>query len=117
MWKHKYGEFQNKQVEDAKRFIRKQIYFLILCVDPDTKDEYINVDVVAAFDGILRKISGLNSILFYPPELVRVISLLEAALIEYKTSQFDSVEDFKCSTYRKLVLDAGNEVLKIGEVK
>lgn len=111
MWKHKYGEFQENQVEDTKRFIRKQIYFLLLCVDPETKDEYKEIDVAVAFDGILRKISGLNSILFYPSELVKVISLLEAALLEYKSS------DFQFGVYRKLILDAGNEVLKIKEVE
>ena len=42
-----------------------------------------------------------------PPELVSVISLLQAALTEYLSPTFE----FK--KYRKLLLDSGAEVLKI----
>ena len=111
MWKHKYGEFDPTQVEDAKKYIRKQIYFLLLYVDPNTKDEYPNVNVESAFNNILTKISGMNELLFYPAEIVVVLSLLEQALTEFKNP------DFSFSVYRKLILDAGNEVLKIKEVK
>lgn len=111
MWKHKYGEFQDNQISQTKQYIRKQIYFLLLCVDPETKDEYPNIDVAVAFDGLLRKLGGLNEVLFCPPELVKVIALLEAALIEFNNP------DFQFGIYRKLVLDAGSEVLKIKEVE
>ena len=111
MWKHKYGEFDPTQVEDAKKYIRKQIYFLLLYVDPNTKDEYPNVNVESAFNNILTKISGMNELLFYPAEIVVVLSLLEQALNEFKNP------NFSFSVYRKLILDAGNEVLKIKEVK
>lgn len=111
MWKHKYGEFEDSQIEATKKYIRKQIYFLLLCVDPNTKDEYLNVNVESAFNNILVKVSGLNDILFYPSELVLIISLLQSALNEYMSPNFDFMK------YRKLILDAGNEVLKIQEVK
>lgn len=107
---YKYGEFSSNQIADTKKYIRKRIFFLLLIVDPDTRDEYKHVNVREAFDNELRKIGGLNSILNEPPELVRVISLLEAALIELNS------EDFTYSKYRKLILDAGNEVTKIEEV-
>lgn len=108
---HKYGEFTDKQIESNITYIRKQIYYLLLCVDPKTKDDYINVDIPKAFDSLLIKLGGLNSVLFEPPEMVTVISLLEAALCEYNNPEF------KYSIYRKLILDAGNEVLKIKEVE
>lgn len=111
MWQHKYGEFNPNQVEETKKYMRKQIYFLLLYVDKNTKDEYPNVNVESAFNNILTKLSGLNELLFYPPELVVVLSLLEQALAEFKNP------DFNFSIYRKLILDAGNEVLKIKEVK
>ena len=111
MWKHKYGEFNYNQVEEAKKYMRKQIYFLLLYVDPDTKDEYPNVNVESAFNNVLVKLSGMNELLFYPTELVTVLSLLEQALTEYTSP------NFSFGTYRKLILDAGNEVLKIKEVK
>lgn len=110
MWTYKYGEFEDNQIKKTKEAIRKQIYFLLLIVDPNTKAEYSNIDVDQAFEGLQNKLAGLNELLLYPPELVKIMSLLEAAWLEYHK------EDFKFSIYRKLVLDAGSEVLKIKEV-
>lgn len=111
MWSYKYGNFSDEQMENVKIKMQKQIYFLLLYVDKNTMNQYKNVDVKLAFANIFNWFDGLNSLLNEPPELVKVISLLESALIEY------SSEDFKFSRYRKLLLDAGNEVLKIKEVK
>ena len=49
----------------------------------------------------------MNEVLYEPPELVSVISLLQAALTEYLSPTFE----FK--KYRKLLLDSGAEILKI----
>lgn len=108
---YKYGEFTSNQIAETKQYMRKRIFFLLLICDPEKQQEYENVNVSEAFDCELRKLAGLNSILFCPPELVRVMALLEAALIEW------SNPDFNWLKYRKLVLDAGNEVLKIKEVE
>lgn len=110
MWRYKYGEFDDNQIAATKKQMRKQIYFLLLCVDPETREEYTNIDVNKAFDSLLRKFGGLNEILLFPPELVKVISLLESALIEYNS------DSFSFAVYRKLILDAGSEVLNIKEV-
>lgn len=108
---YKYGDFSSNQIANTKEYIRKRIFFLMLLAEPNQpENKYSNIDINDAFDCELRKLGGLNSILFEPPELVRVISLLEAALIEYNSENFDWLK------YRKLVLDAGNEVLKIKEV-
>jgi len=107
---YKYGKFSSNQIRETKQSIRKSIFFLLLIVDPKTKVEYTNVDVMAAFDNLLHKLGGMNSILLEPPEMVSVISLLEAALIEYSSPTFE------WQTYRKLILDAGSEVLKVKEV-
>lgn len=107
---HKYGKFSECQISEIKQALRKQIFFLILYVDPDTKEEYSNVNVDNAFVHLLYKLGGLNSILCEPPELVTVISLLEAARIEY------GKENFNYRIYRKLILDSGAEILKIEEV-
>lgn len=108
---YKYGEFSTNQIAQTKEYMRKRIFFLLLIVDPSTRQDYKNVNVQEAFDCELRKLGGLNNILFQPPELVRIIALLEAALIEFSSPEFDWYK------YRKLVLDAGNEVLKIKEVE
>lgn len=111
MWSYKYGDFSDNQVKDTKEYMRKQIFFLLLYVDEKTKDNYKKVNVTDAFENILTWFGGLNSLLDYPQELVRVMSLLEAAKEHY------TCEDFDFAKYRKLVLDAGAEVMKIKEVK
>ena len=107
---HKYGQFSESQVHGAKEFIRKRIYFLLLIVDPDTKNNYSEVDVLAAFDGVLTDVAGLNDLLGCPVELVSILSKLNAAKLEYQR------EDFRWKRYRKLILDSGNEVMKLKEV-
>lgn len=107
---HKYGEFSEKQIQSTKQSIRKQIFFLLLIVDPNTKDDYKNIDVNAAYDGFLSKLGGLNTLLREPPELVEVMSLLQSAWAEYNSP------DFTFAKYRRLVLSAGSEIQKIKEV-
>lgn len=107
--KTKYGNYSSTQINSTKNSIRKSIFFLLLYVDPKTKDEYPDIDVEEAFLNLQYKLDGLNSLLFQPPELVQTMCLLEAALKEYKSECFD----FKC--YRKLILDAGSEIMKVGD--
>lgn len=115
IFKYKYGQYSSDQISATKQIIRKQIYFLLLYVDPKTKDRYINTDVIKAFNCIQTKLGGLNSLLREQPVLVNVMSLLEAALIEYqKFNDTDSEKNlFDFNKYRKLILDAGNEILKL----
>ena len=104
---YKYGEFSEKQLSDSAYDLRKNIYFLLLLVDRNTKDQYEGVDVDKAFADLFRKLSGLNELLSYPKELVTVNALLEAAMTEYHNPEF------QWGVYRKLILDAGNEVIKV----
>ncbi len=108
--KYKYGDFSQTQIALTKERMRKQIYFLLLIVDEKTAHEFENVDVNEAFEGILAAFGGLNDLLGQPPELVQIMSLLNAAYIEYKS------EPFNWNSYRSLILDAGSAVLKIKEV-
>lgn len=106
---HKYGEFTTKQINAEVDRLRKSIFFLLLCVDKETRDSYQHISVPLVFRNLLYRIGGLNDVLFQPVELVTVISLLQAAFNEYTSSHFN----FKL--YRKLILDAGTEILKIKE--
>ena len=108
--KHLYGEFSQNQIEQAKKSLRKSIFFLLVCVDKRTAPTDVEIDVNKCFNGLLLKIGGMNKLLMEPPELVTVMSLLQAAMIEYNSSEFD----FKI--YKKLILDAGAEVDKLKEV-
>ena len=111
---HLYGEFTQGQIKNTKSSLRKSIFFLLVCVDKRTSQEIIEecgeIDVNKNFEGLLLKLGGMNQLLMEPPELVTVMSLLQAAMIEYNNPNFN----FK--TYRKLILDAGSEVDKLKEV-
>ena len=108
--KYTYGEFSKDQLGEVKQKMRKQIFFLLLIVDPSTSEEYKNVDVVGAFKNVLYMFGGLNDLLGYQREFVDVMSLLNAAFLELQS------DTFNWQTYRKLILDAGNAVLAIKEV-
>ena len=103
-----YGHFDDEQMENYKVKLHKELFWLLIYKDPKTRDEYLNIDFNKYFDGLMRRIDGLNKLLFYPVEIVSIMSLLEAALIESKKVDFDY------QAYRKLVLDAHSLVDKIG---
>lgn len=107
---HRYGEFTQEQIAETKEKMRKQIFFLLLIADPVNAEEYKNVDIHEAFQNILSEFGGLNDLLNYPQELVDILSLINAARLEYDSSHYT------WKIYRKLILDAGNKVLKIKEV-
>lgn len=109
--KYSYGDFTENQIKGTKEKMRKQIFFLLLIVDPKTSPDYKNVDIQDAFQNVLITFGGLNDLLNYPQEFVDVMSLLNAAFLEYKK------DIFNWNMYRKLILDAGNAVLKIKEVE
>ena len=105
----KYGTYSSTQIHSTKVSIRKSIFFLLLYVDPATSGEYPDINVADAFSNLQYRLNGLNSILQEPPEIIETMSLLEAALNEYKSDNFN----FK--RYRKLVLDAGSRIMSMEE--
>ena len=108
---HKYGTFKNSQIEDYKVKMQKKIFWLIIYTDENTRNEYKNVDVKNYQTNIMRQLSGLNSLLSYPTDIVEILSVLESAMLLLDDDTFD----FKM--YRKLILDAGAMVkrMKVGE--
>ncbi len=108
---YEYGNFSTNQIAETKHLLQKKIFFLLLIVDPQTREEYDVVNVPEAFDEILRMLSGFNALLNYPVEIVEISCKLKAALEEYSKG---IVFDFRA--YRRLILSAGKEVEKIKEV-
>ena len=104
MVNHKYGEFADMQISEIKQILRKRIFFLLLVAE--TPEEYPEIELTTAHTSLMWKISGLNELLGEPVALVTVLSLLEEALNNLKTN-------FVFEKYRKLILDAGAEILKI----
>lgn len=107
---YKYGSFTGNQIAETKENMRKQIYFLLCIADPNKAEDYDNVDISQAFRNVLRTFGGLNDLLNTPKEFVTVMSLLDAAYLELQS------DEYEWRIYRKLLLDAGSEVLKIKEV-
>lgn len=112
MIKHKYGEFSQEQMAEAKTKLRKKIFYLLIACENELKKKELDkeVSVDEAFTDVFNEIDGLNDLLGYPPEFVDILSLLNSAHIEYKNP------DFSFTMYRKLILDAGNSVQLIKEV-
>lgn len=102
-----YGHFDDLQLEEYKEKLHKEMFWLLLYKDPRTKDEFKNVDFEKYFINLLKKIDGLNALLSYPVEIVSIMSLLQAALNETRS------DDFDYRAYRKLILDAHSLVDKI----
>ena len=108
MYPHKYGEFADMQISDITKYLRKRIFFLLLYAeDMESKTNFPNVDLKQANTSLLWRISGLNELLGKPKELVTVLSLLEEA------NNIINDQNFDFAKYRKLILDAGAEVIKI----
>ena len=104
MVSHKYGEFADMQISETKEILRKRIFFLMLVAEDNGK--FPEVDLVKAHTALMWRLAGLNDLLNQPTELVTVLSLLEEALNTIKTN-------FDFAKYRKLILDAGAEIMKI----
>lgn len=117
--KHLYGEFSNEQIELTKKSLRGSIFFLLLCVDKTTADNYKNINVNEYFVNLMQRISGFNYLLIgEQKELVDCLIYLELAKREYeKPHGIDDMgyddEFFSFKKYRKLILDAGVEINKL----
>lgn len=108
----KYCELTEEQLEQTKKKMRTKLFFLLLLKDPDPKfsDKYKDVNVNAAFEDVLLTFGGLNSLLGNPQILVSILSKISSARLLL------SDDTFNFRAYRKLILDAGNEILQIGGV-
>ena len=100
---HLYGTFSPSQIKEQKKSLHNSIHWLL--IQKEENYEYLD----AYFDSLLLRIGGLNDILFEPPELVTLLSLLQAARIE------SCSENFEFKRYRKLILDAHSLIDKIKE--
>lgn len=105
---HKYGSFTETQIDEYKKKLHKKIHWLLLYKDPNIqRDEEVNFQQY--YFWLMKSISGANSLLRYPNEMVELLSVLQEARKEsYK-------EDFDFGIFRKLILDAHSIVDRIGE--
>ena len=106
--KHLYGYFTDEQMDEYKTKLHKDVFWLLIYKDPNKIGDFPDVDYEKYFEGLMLKINGLSELLSYPMEIVEMMSVLEAALLETRKEKFN----FK--TYRKLIFDAHSLVDKIG---
>ena len=103
----RYIECSEKQKDEMIEMFRKKIFFLLVCVDKKTNKDYQHVNIEEAFDSLLTELGGLNDLMSESHSLIYVMSLLSAALLEYRKNDFD----FR--RYRKLILDAGVKMKEV----
>lgn len=110
MIEHKYGDFAEMQVAEAKEYIRKRVFFLLLVAeDLEKREQFPDVDLFKAHRSVMWLVSGFNDLMLRPSCLVVALSRLEEA------GSTINKEPFNFKKYRKLILDAGAEISKIAE--
>lgn len=105
-----YNNYSSEQISIIKQSLRKSIFFLLLCVDPATKEEYSYVDIGKSFTSLLYKLTGFSSMFPKQKEFVIAASLLESAKRLCENTEYDFKE------VRKLLLTAGAKINLIEEV-
>lgn len=99
--KYKYGILSDSQVHSNENDLINQIFSLLPAKEHN--DENLNY----MFDVILFRINGLNDLLCNPPELVTVMSNLQAARTETEFKLYRKAILDSCSTIHKL-MDGGD---------
>lgn len=105
--KYLYGNFSDAQVAEFKDKLHKKMFWLLLYKDPQTAEQYQNVDFQKYFIKLMKEIDSLNELLCYPKPIIEICCKLQAAYRETCSECFDY------QLYRKFVLDAHNLVDKI----
>lgn len=105
---YKMKNLSKEQLEEMKTNLRKSIYYLLVCVDPQTKDQCTHVDVDRAFDNLFYRLDGLNELYEHPTGIVETCAFLKEANKEYHNNDFDF------ALYKKMIFDAGSACMKIG---
>lgn len=108
--KYKYGNFTPNQVTNYKKLLHNKIHWLLIYKDPETEQNFKNVNIPKYVASIQYELNGLNEILEKQPRLISLICLIEQALVELKK------EDFNFEVYRRLLLDAHSLIDKFPDL-
>ena len=98
-----YGDIPSKQISNYKKILHNKIHWLLIYKERD----YAELDKY--FYYLLKKISSLNKIFNYQPEIIDLLCILQTARDLSINSDFDFKE------YRKLIFDAHSAVDRIKE--
>lgn len=80
--KYLYGEFTDKQINEAVRVMHNDIHKLLLYKDKKIEETVFNSeeDFFNYYDNLLFRFGGLNELLGEPDNMVMLMSTLQAAL-------------------------------------
>lgn len=95
-----YGNLSDSQVHSNENDLIDQIFSLL----PAKEQNDVNLNYM--FDTILFRINGLNDLLCNPPELITVMSNLQAARTETEFKLYRKAILDSCSTIHKLMNDS-----------
>lgn len=100
--KHLYGNFSNNQILLNAKIMHNEVHKLLLYKDKMVEENIFNSedDFINYFTNLLFRFGGLNELLGEPVSMVSLLSTLQAALDEVKSSSYNY------SNYRRLILDA-----------
>lgn len=100
--KYLYGEFTDKQINEAVRVMHNDIHKLLLYKDKKIEETIFNSeeDFTTYFDNLLFKFGGLNSLLGEPNLMIVLMATLKAAYNEVQK------EHFSYRLFRKAILDS-----------
>ena len=96
----RYGTFEDKQILEYKVKLHKQLFWLLLLKDPETKDNYLDIDFDSYYFNLMKKLNGLNILFGCPTQIIDIMANLEAAYFESKS------EKYNYRTYRHFVRNA-----------
>lgn len=104
MKKYLYGNLSVYQVKRTFEMLHGDIYKLLIYKDETfkTKPFENNKDYEKFFTKLLYRLGSLNVIFKYPVSMLKVITLLQACLIEARKDNFNYI------LYRSMILDAQN---------
>ena len=97
-----YGEFSDNQIKVNASMMHNDIHKLLLFKDSNISDIIFESeeDFQNYFVKLLYRFGGLNKILGEPVLMVKLMSVLQAALDESKR------DDYNFNIFRRLILDA-----------
>ena len=106
-----YGEFSDKQIDEAVKQMHKDIHKLLLykAEDVTTKIFKSDEEFLKFFSNTLFRFGGLNELLGEPPTMVSLMSTLQAA---YDLVKSDS---YQFKKYRRAILDCHGYIASMFE--
>lgn len=100
--KYLYGDFSDNQIKVNASSMHNDIHKLLLFKDADIDNIIFDSeeDFQNYFTKLLHRFGGYNTLLGEPVLMVKLMSVLQAALNESRR------EDYNFNIFRKLILDA-----------